>query len=173
MKNFSPKAIAFLFVVLILNGCNPKTVEVTVELNDLELALEEPVFAGSNTLQLEVPLALKQAIEEKGGDRNQITEAVLTSAALRQKDESNFDNFESVLLQLFNENTPMTEVAQLTTIPAGSTKLELEVSKEKKATDFFKQDKIGIVIDANLKADDTTGRTLICDLKFTAKAKAK
>lgn len=173
MKRNTLGLIAATLLACLLNACNPNTVDVPVELKNVEMVLEAPVFAGSNTLQAETALALDQAFEQAGADKNQITEAVLTSATLRQKNGAAFDNYESVLLQLFNEKTPMTELAQLTTIPAGTAELSLAVSKEKNATEFFKQDKIGIVVDANLKADDTTALALICDLKFTLKAKAK
>lgn len=173
MKTTRLYIAAVLFSALILSACNTKTVDVTVPLKNAELVLEAPAFAGSNTLQTELALDVDQNFADAGADKNNITEAALTTATIKHKDGSTFDNYESVLLLLFNEKTSMTEVAQLTTIPEGATELVLNVSNEKSATEFFKQPKIGIVIDANLKADDTTGRTINCDLTFVVKAKSK
>jgi hypothetical protein len=160
----------WFFVFLLISACQQERVNNELLLNDLEIALEGPLFEGSNTAQCEVESPLAGFIAEHKLDVESLKEAKLTELTITTDDSSNFNLYQSITIQLVSENTDMVKVAVINPVPQNTNSIQLKIADEQKGIiKLLKQDKIYIIADAILNNDSDMNMNLKCNLKFNIK----
>ncbi len=139
---------------------------ITYTLKDVEFTAEGPLFEGPNTMQYELANAINDTLKKAGFTKDQLEKVQLKSASFSTTDSVGFSAFNSITLQLAAQNTPMTNAGVINPIPAGAKNAELTVSKEAELTDFFIQDKIFLVTDANLSKDQDASAQFKANIVF-------
>jgi hypothetical protein len=124
-----------------------KTIEYAIE--DIELLLEGPIFGGSNDLQAKVAFDPSRILEASGLKREQIKDIRIKSVNLKTS-ESNFDLFESLVVQLTGAGSSLTTIALLNPVPRSTSLLQPEVSQKASFKEFKEGDHFYMVIDANV-----------------------
>ncbi|MFN3404663.1 MAG: hypothetical protein ACK40G_11245 [Cytophagaceae bacterium] len=140
------------FMVLISLGCETKpdqTLEYRIE--NINLELEGPVFEGSNEAQVKVNFQPETVLDPAGLERKNIQNIRVKNISLFMEEPQEFDLFESALVQLVGGEAPLTSVALASAIPAGTNKLEPQVTDKNSFKEFKNVDSFFFVIDSNIK----------------------
>ncbi|MEX1189840.1 MAG: hypothetical protein WED33_11325 [Bacteroidia bacterium] len=162
MKLF--KIISCVFVLALICSCS-SGVDKAYEIKGLELTMEGPLFEGPNSASAVHKVNLGQL----SSSADKVKGATLKSVVLYLPDSLTFDDFSDFKFQLTADDAAMTEAAQLNPVPAGSSRIELQVSSEAELADFFKLDEFIILIDGNLKEEIYDNFSFKADLVFDVK----
>jgi hypothetical protein len=157
--------IQAIVLSVILASCSADQT-ITYTLKDVAFTAEGPLFEGPNTMQYELSNAIGDSLKKAGFTKDQLEKVQLKSASFSTDDSIGFGAFNSIALQLAAQNTPMTNAAVINPIPAGAKNVELTVSKEAELTDFFSQEKIFLVTDANLSKDQESSAQFKANIVF-------
>jgi hypothetical protein len=120
----------------------------------IKLSATGPLFEGANTAQGEFSPQLEAYLQQQGLDNQALLQAELQKVSIVLPDSLNSDLLSEITFQLAADQVDMQKVAVLNPVPAAQTQLSLKVAEEqKKITDLLRQDKVLLVVDANLKKD--------------------
>lgn len=156
-------AISFLSITLILASCTKKT-EFSHEIKNVKLTYEGAT-PGPNSIQGEMKLDLDSVFKANSADRQKIKNITVEEFNFSIEDGKTFDNFESFSVNFYSDKNNMTQVASLSPVPAGNKQIKVTVTDQVNLSNYFSEPSIFLIIDANLKASDSTAINLSADLK--------
>lgn len=153
-------------VALLFVGCNQQQKTVSYEVNNVTLALDPPVFSGSNTYQAEIPVEVNSVLKPYNITSEKIKSANISSIEISSVSPANFNNYENLLIQFFGEKTDMADVASLSPVSKDVALVKPVIIQDKDVKAFLQANKLGILLDANLLQDDTMKYELQANIKF-------
>lgn len=158
------KNTLFLLCALIaLISCSEGiTKKYTIE--NIDVAVEGPLFDGPNTLQATHSIDLTKI--EAGLLPEHIQEVKMTKASVSTTDSSAFNSIRNFVLQFTSSDAKMQKAGVLNPVPENSSTVELIPSAEAELTDNFKQKEIIIILDADLEGDRDENLTYTGNFEF-------
>ena len=139
---------------VLFNSCSGPAEEKSVELTNLVLTAEGPLYEGSNTFQTTVTEPLKKFLSENGLTAENIQEIKVAKCVLTATDSNAFNMYSGINVQLFSDNSEMQNVAVVNPVPENKEQIEAKVAAEQeKIADIFKDKDVYVVGDALLKED--------------------
>lgn len=166
MQKLKTSALFFLLFNCFTIACEKKasqTIEYSIQ--DIDLVLEGPVFEGSNDFQAKVSFNPDQLLQASGLQRDRIKDIRVKNLSL--KAESNFDLFESLVVQLTSEGSPLTSIGLLNPVPVSQNNLSPEVNSKVSFKAFKNSDSFYLVMDAIVKGGYEDDIRLKGDIIFT------
>ncbi len=136
---------------------------------DWEQTFEFPVQAldpGSNTFQFDLPQTAKTFADSHNMDPKAIQKVELISCEVFLEDGNNFDDVETILLQLSSRDANMKQLAIAENKEKGKTKIDLAIAKDNNATAYFKSDKVIAVLEVNADEGGETEYNIKAKIKF-------
>lgn len=156
-----------LVAAIILSACNkPKLVEFSYDLSNVPLKLEAPVTPGPNSFQAEVVLNLDELFQANKADRSRIKDVTIENMELSMLGGRNFNNFENLVVNFFSDKNNMTKLASLSPVPRESTVLKPESTEKADLHKYFSENKLFLIIDANITEMDTLGYEMMMNMKL-------
>lgn len=126
----------------------------TFKTQPVNLVASGPLLEGANTAQGEFMPQIAAYLQQQGLDAKNLQQAVLKQVSIVLPDSLNSDLLSELTFQMAADQVDMQKVAVLNPVPAAQTQLSLNVAQEqKKIADLLQQDKVLLVVDANLKKD--------------------
>lgn len=169
------KKIPFIVTVITLLSfsCSPKTESLKLELKQLKLFSEGPLFEGANTAQYDLNKPLEEFLKTNNITKDKIHSITLKNAEITAiNDTMNLDLFQSFTLQIVTEKTDMIKLAMKNPVEKGSKQSTLQVAEiQEELMKAFEQDKVTLVLDTNISSDSDVNLELISNLIFEIKIK--
>lgn len=169
------KKLPYIVAILTLFSfsCSTKTDSLNLELKELKLFSEGPLFEGANTAQYELSKPLEEFLKNNNITKDKIHSITLKKAEIKAvNDTSNLDLFQSFTLQIVTEKTDMIKLAMKNPVEKGVKQSQLQVAEiQEELMKAFEQEKVTIVLDTNISSDSESNLELIGNLLFEIKVK--
>ena len=170
--SFLNRFILVCFSFLVFASCKDSGKTFTLEISDVKMFAEGPLFEGANTVQGEIDSPLAEFLKTNQLSIEQIAGARLIKATVIAADSSNFNILQSMTLQMATDNTDMIKLAVMNPVPADSKGFDLQTaSEQEKFEEVLKQSKLYLVADAIVKQDTSANINFTCKLQFEISTK--
>ena len=161
-------SVLALVIFLIAAGCAGEGTTHSYSMTAVPILVSGPLMEGPNTAQYEVKIDWASIGNEVKGN---IKDARLTDAALYKEDGSALQGVSGVVVQLTADDADMETVAVLNPVPEGSSRIDLQMSAEADAEDYFEGDTFFIVVDVTMTEELWEDLPLLGDFNFEIIAK--
>ncbi len=164
MKQFKSIIIGLFFCAIF--ACNSPQNSKEYEMKSLTFVAEGPLFEGANTAQCELINPLNEISKSLGIESDKIQSIELISANINApNDSSNLNLYDAFTLSFMADNSGMIKAGVANPVPENSKTISLQTAqKNNNLLDLFKNEKLIMIIDANIKNDLDENITLLSNL---------
>lgn len=153
--------------VWLLAACAPATEKADLQLNDLSLTFDAPLFEGPNTASVGISSALAEALQTRQLSLEKVEDAQLRSIRVSLPALPEGVELSSITLSFSGDKVEMRTFGSKNPVPQNESSFELDIAeKQKKMSDFLKDPGLTLVLDIGLKGDTEEDIQAKVDLIF-------